>query len=282
MVKTARFGFSLCETANPHDCAECFQEIAPTEFFLRESFIKSHFEKVDSFIAPSEFLRQRYIAWGIPSWQIITLENGMPLVRPPPPRPLAKGEGRSVFAFFGQITPFKGLVELLAAFDHLARFPAAMTERIRLFVHGGYPERSHPQFVEGVRKLFAKVAGRVHFAGSYRQGDLYRLMAGIDWVVVPSVWWENSPLVIEEALAHRRPVICSAIGGMAEKVRPGQDGLHFPVGNPFELANLIVRVAAEETVWERLQGTMRRPLGIGETVARHLEAYRDRSFALAR
>ena len=56
-------------------------------------------------------------------------------------------------------------------------------------------------------------------------------MAEIDWVVVPSIWWENSPLVIQEAFLHGRPVICSDIGGMAEKVRHGVDGLHFRVGD---------------------------------------------------
>jgi len=52
-------------------------------------------------------------------------------------------------------------------------------------------------------------------------------MAAVDWVVVPSIWWENSPLVIQEAFAHGRPVICSDIGGMAEKVAHEKNGLHF-------------------------------------------------------
>ena len=47
-----------------------------------------------------------------------------------------------------------------------------------------------------------------------------------NYVVVPSIWWENSPVVIQEAYAARRPVICSGIGGMAEKVIDGVTGLH--------------------------------------------------------
>ncbi len=94
---------------------------------------------------------------------------------------------------------------------------------------------------------------------------------------MPSIWWENAPLVIEEALAHRRPVICSDIGGMAEKVRPGKDGFHFPVGNAVELARLLVRLAGDDAVWKGLQKTMRRPATTTRTVARHLEVYRDGS-----
>ena len=46
-------------------------------------------------------------------------------------------------------------------------------------------------------------------------------------MVVPSIWWETGPLVVLEAFQHGRPVICSDIGGMAEKVTDGVNGLHF-------------------------------------------------------
>jgi glycosyltransferase involved in cell wall biosynthesis len=80
-------------------------------------------------------------------------------------------------------------------------------------------------------------------------------MSTVDWVVVPSIWWENSPLVIQEAFVARRPVICSAIGGMAEKVRHEIDGLHFRPGDPVDLADTMMR--AEKGIHERLS------LGIG-------------------
>ena len=68
-------------------------------------------------------------------------------------------------------------------------------------------------------------------AAATTTSDLPRLMAEVDWVVVPSLWWENSPLVIQEAFLHGRPVICSDIGGMAEKVTDGVNGLHFRAGD---------------------------------------------------
>ena len=68
-------------------------------------------------------------------------------------------------------------------------------------------------------------------------------MGACDFVVVPSIWWENSPIVIQEALAVGRPVICSNIGGMAEKVSPGVAGLHFQVGDAADLARTMYEVA---------------------------------------
>jgi glycosyltransferase involved in cell wall biosynthesis len=279
MIKSPHL--QLCNEASPHNCAGCFHEISADRFLLRERFIKAHFEKVDLFIAPSEFLRQRYIAWGLPAWQITVLENGTPPVQPPPPRPLADGERRSVFAFFGQITPFKGLDRLLLAFEQLNQLPAEATHGIRLIVHGGNLEMQPPQFVEYMRNLLNRNPARVHFAGGYSNRDLTRLMASVDWVVVPSIWWENAPLVIEEALVCRRPILCSNIGGMAEKVRRGKDGFHFPVGDPFALAGQVVQLAADATIWDRLQSTMRTPPTVAETVSQLLALYRDRSFALA-
>ena len=64
-------------------------------------------------------------------------------------------------------------------------------------------------------------------------------MQSVHAVLVPSLWWENSPLVIQEALRNRRPVLCSDIGGMAEKVRDGVDGFHFAAGNAMALTSLL-------------------------------------------
>jgi glycosyltransferase involved in cell wall biosynthesis len=275
MVKTE--SLALCSSATPAECSRCFKEIEPSAFLMRKIFIQSHFEKVDLFIAPSEFLRQRYVAWGVPGQKIIVLDNGTPDCRPPPPRPCAAGEPRAIFGFFGQINPYKGLLPLLTAFDYLGQLPAEVTRGIRLIVHGANLEKNHPNYVGAVRELLARTAQRVHFAGPYERQRLDDLMAGVDWVVVPSIWWENSPLVIQEALACRRPVICSNIGGMAEKVRWGRDGFHFPIGDPFEIARLMVRLAADPGIWDRLQATMRQPTTLSQSAARHLELYRDRS-----
>lgn len=273
MVKTT--GFRLCEGADDDACAACFPTVQARDFARRREHLQSHFAKVDRFIAPSEFLRQRYIDWGIAPSRIVVVANGIDPLRPPPPRRLPPDGRRAVFGFFGQIHPFKGLIELLTAFDRLDRLEGAATAAIRLVIHGSHLELNDPAYVASFRDLLARTAGRVRFVGPYARRDLYRLMAAVDWVVVPSIWWENAPLVIEEALAHRRPVVCSNIGGMAEKVRPGKDGFHFPVGDAAALAGLLARLAGDDKVWAALRRTMRRPDTIEAAARRHLTLYRD-------
>ena len=102
-------------------------------------------------------------------------------------------------------------------------------------------------------------------------------MAQVDWVVVPSIWWENSPLVIQEAFLHGRPVICSDIGGMAEKVDDGVNGLHFAkVGSPQDLARVLVDAVDTDGLWERLREGI--PEVQSAAVAeRHAAIYRELS-----
>ena len=85
-------------------------------------------------------------------------------------------------------------------------------------------------------------------------------MQSVDWVVVPSTWWENSPVVIQEAFFHGRPVIAANIGGMAEKVHDGVDGLHFRARSAEDLADRLIETLTDETLWETLRGGITPPL----------------------
>jgi glycosyltransferase involved in cell wall biosynthesis len=124
-----------------------------------------------------------------------------------------------------------------------------------LWLHGANLELQPQQFRDDFQKLMDKLEdgpANVTLAGKYAHDDLPRLMAEVDWVVVPSRWWENSPLVIQEAFLHRRPVICSDIGGMAEKVDDGVNGLHFRAGDPRSLARALERATTTPALWESL------------------------------
>jgi glycosyltransferase involved in cell wall biosynthesis len=99
-------------------------------------------------------------------------------------------------------------------------------------------------------------------------------MSAVDWIVVPSIWWENAPLVIQEAFLHRRPVIVSNIGGMAEAVRDGTDGLHVRPDDPVSLANAMRRAIDTPDLWQSLVAGIKPPASIAEIADRHLTVYR--------
>jgi glycosyltransferase involved in cell wall biosynthesis len=115
----------------------------------------------------------------------------------------------------------------------------------------------------------------VTLVGEYDHRQLPALMENVDWVVVPSIWWENSPLVIQEAFLHGRPVICSDIGGMAEKVADGVNGLHFRAGSATNLADTLRRAVGTSGLWERLRSGVPAVYAIEESAAVLSGVYRE-------
>ena len=278
---------ALCMEASPRRCHECFPEVDPQTFFIRKRFIQSHFSLVDLFIAPSNFLRDRYVDWGIPAQRILSEEYGrLPATGAPEP---SEDRPRTRFGFFGQLTPFKGISVLLEAMKLLdgdpsdagtasrpgwASRPDVRSGRPRLWVHGANLELQPGSFQNRFNALLESTRDTVTMVGHYDHSALPRLMANIDWVVVPSIWWENSPLVIQEAFAHGRPVICSDIGGMAEKVTHGVNGLHFRAGDPASLARTLREAIETPGLWERLSRGLPAVYSMDRHVARLSEVYR--------
>jgi glycosyltransferase involved in cell wall biosynthesis len=239
----------LCLEESPRRCHQCFPAIPTRDFFLRKRFAQAHFEDVDLFISPSQFLRQRYLDWGMPPEKIVVEENGASL----PSVPLPEDEdarSRNRLGFFGQFSHYKGVIVLLKAMKIVAQ----EDRDVRLWLHGTNLDRQPKNFQREFGELLADMPENVVFVGRYDSEELPRLMAGIDYVVLPSLWWENSPRVIQEAFAYGRPVLCTGIGGMAEKVTDRVNGLHFRVGDPVSLAGAILE-AVEPGAWERLRGS---------------------------
>jgi glycosyltransferase involved in cell wall biosynthesis len=224
---------------------------------------------VDQFIAPSAFLAARYAAWGVPESRIHIIEN---LLRTPdrlriPEKPRTDPMLR--IGFFGQISWLKGCNVLL---DAAAILADNHVTNIVFDIHGddrGQP----PAFQNEFRERLGKASSNVVYHGPYENDTVDRLMEGVDAVLVPSVWWENSPLVIQEARRNRKPVLCSDIGGMAEKVRDGKDGFHFRSGDALSLVALLQRLVDERTLLQNLQDTMAQPDASANIMARHRHVY---------
>lgn len=244
-----------CMQSSPRRCNECFPAIAPQEFFMRKRFLQSHFHEVDQFLAPSQFLIDRYVEWGIAPEKIRYHDHG--LIHWPAVTDDTQRTTRNRFAFFGQINRYKGIDILLKAMKHVIEAsteadPRSLREA-HLWVHGANLELQATDFQRDVKELVEATSGRVTWAGRYEESDVPRLMSEIDWVLVPSRWWENSPRVIQEAFQYGRPVICSGFGALAEKVKDEANGLHFRPGDPVSLANTLSRAATSPGLWDRLR-----------------------------
>lgn len=240
MVKNK--SLKLCYKATPADCHGCYPAYSPGDFFLRHNYLLDQFANVDCFVSPSHFLAERYIEWGIEPERMQVIENVLPDFSPIPPRELAPGAKRTKFAFFGQVNPYKGIDVLLEAFLHL---PDEVKSLVSLDIHGANLDQQTGDLQEKVAGLLDQLQGTVSMRGPYEAHQLPSLLGETDWVIIPSIWWENSPVVIQEAIAHGRPLIGSNIGGMKEKIE-GKAGLTFDARSASSLAHTIEQAMEPE------------------------------------
>jgi glycosyltransferase involved in cell wall biosynthesis len=92
----------------------------------------------------------------------------------------------------------------------------------------------------------------ISFCGRFDHDQLAQVLSGIDVLIVPSIWYENAPLVIQEAFAVKTPVIATNLGGMAEAVTHEVNGLLFEPGSVEDLSKQLRRVVEEKGLIEKL------------------------------
>ncbi|BBK42027.1 glycosyl transferase [Allostella vacuolata] len=257
-----------CDGPSPTACNGCFPDISPARFRVRELMLKAHLSGFDRYIAPSRFLIDRYTDWGLPAGRITHIANGRAWPASAPPR---RTDGpRNRFAVLGNLSVYKGTPVALAA----ARRLADLGVDFSLDVHGAARYQTDP-FVARLEEDQRAIGSRARLHGSYQPAEVAGILSSADWVIVPSIWWENAPLVIDEAMHHGRPVLCSNIGGMAERVRDGVDGLHFRAGDALSLADAMQRAISEEGLWQRLASGIRPPRTIDDAARDHVALYEE-------
>ena len=186
----------------------------------RMNYIRDMVAKVDLFIAPARFLMNRYVQdFGIPQEKIFYLDYGFPTDYLD--KKLLSSTPRDIFTFgyIGTHIPAKGVNLLLDAF-------ASLPDPAALRIYG----RTNGQSTQALKEMASKLPKHLEivFCGEYSNDQLIPLVFNqVDGIVVPSIWAENSPLVIHEAQACHIPVITADYGGMSEYVAHHENGLLF-------------------------------------------------------
>jgi glycosyltransferase involved in cell wall biosynthesis/MoaA/NifB/PqqE/SkfB family radical SAM enzyme len=201
---------------------------------------------VDLFIAPARYLQQRYQdQFGLPAAKITYLDYGFDLGRLQH-RKRAPGEPFT-FGYIGTHIPAKGIHQLIDAFGKIQGAP-----KLRIW---GRPRGQDTEALKALaRALPAGVAERVEWLPEYRNQEIVQdVFNRVDAIVVPSVWVENSPLVIHEAQQARVPVITANAGGMAEYVHHEVNGLLYDHRSAAALATQMQRLA-DDAAWAQRLG----------------------------
>jgi len=222
--------FTLCTGPSLEKCVECnkkyfddeTQAIHEIQRWLKT--ISKINNKVDLFIAPSRFLQNIYIKNGISKDKIVFMEYGFDKKLFKDFKKFTSNKLR--FGFLGRIIPVKGISLLIEAFNNIDHSKAELN------IYG-----SKPGSIQYLMKRCKNSA--INFKSSYSNEQISQVLSNIDVLIVPSLWYENSPLVIHEAFLAKIPIIASNLGGMAELVNDRQNGFLFEPGNVNDLKDKI-------------------------------------------
>jgi glycosyltransferase involved in cell wall biosynthesis/MoaA/NifB/PqqE/SkfB family radical SAM enzyme len=249
--------FQLCEKQDDKKCAtDCYKvyfsgreeneqdDIENWSNWVHNRMIetKSIIDKVDLFIAPSQYLRNRFInEFSVPEGKIIYLDYGFPTEYLTQTEK-SKEKTNFTFGYIGTLIPAKGVNDLIEAFKQI-------DEPATLKIYG----RENGQSTKALKLLASTSKNKIEFAGEYINHNLADdVFSKVDCIVVPSIWGENSPLVIHEAQSCKIPVITADFGGMKEYVQHKVNGLLFEHRNTSSLREQLRFAIANPNLMKQL------------------------------
>lgn len=196
------------------------------------------YDKVDRWIAPSQFCADVLVAAGVEPSRIVVLPNFIPDTerRPLVTRPTTFPR----FLYAGRFERTKGVHILLEAFKNsegelgvlaLAGSTGSLTD---LVVNA------------------AADCPYIEYLGPLDRTELWKQLGRSTAAVLPALWEENQPMSVLEARAAGVPVICSDRGGLPDMVNDGVDGLVFSASDPASLSQALRALARDTTQAHRL------------------------------
>jgi glycosyltransferase involved in cell wall biosynthesis len=208
----------------------------------RRGIIEESYRHVDRFIVPTSILEQKYRDHGLKDRAITRLPFG--ITQPTADencflraryQELRSTDRPLVFGFVGQMARHKGVDLLMRAF---ANTQPVNTE---LQVIGNLEQE--PVFANELRAIAHHQDG-IQFIPPFPSSDIYRVLAKIDILVLPSIWSENAPLILLNCLASRTFVMASDVAGMTEFIKPEKTGLVFAAKSSDAIAETLTRAAS--------------------------------------
>jgi glycosyltransferase involved in cell wall biosynthesis len=192
-----------------------------------ETWFNHFFRKYDSvkyLIAPSKFIRDKFIEYGWDPARVVYLPNFIDATAIEP----SIGTG-DYLLYIGRLSREKGVQTLLKALQQI-KIPTALK------IVGDGPERQQLESIASSSNI------PVQFTGYLTGIELQQAVANAKAVIMPSEWYENAPLSLLEAFAYGKPVIGAAIGGIPEMIDDGMNGYLFTPGDINELKESIERI----------------------------------------
>lgn len=228
----------------------------------RPEVMRALYANYRAVISPTYFLSKVYVANGF-SGPVHTMRFGIDCGRDPKPARASKAPLR--IGYIGQIAPHKGVDILLDAFIRLPTSP------VELHIYGN--EEQVPQYAAGLKER--AVGFPVYFKGTFPKEVMDSVFVDLDYLVIPSRWYENSPLVLLNALASHTPVIVADVEGMTEFVSQGVNGFIFKRGSADALQRVLLTATAQPELARKMSSQTEYPRTVRAMTEDVVAVYRE-------
>lgn len=210
----------------------------------RKVFLLDALQQATVIISQSVFVGEMFVTAGVPRERLQFIRQGQDADRIQKEARPKRTSAQLRVGYLGQIAWHKGVHVLVEAVRGLHR------QDIALHVYGNLEQDK--KYVAQLRRIMDD-DGRIMLHGTVMREAIAGLFDELDVLVVPSLWYENSPNVIFEAFTHRTPVVASRLGGMAELVQHGENGLLFAAGDVKDLQQQLAHLLDEPGLVAQLQ-----------------------------
>jgi len=232
-----------------------------TALSRRQVFLKDRLNQIDRVLVPTRIMLQILQKYGLQVSRTTLTSYGIQL-----PQSHARKNDHAAPMTLGVIGigEHKGAHILVQALSKLPQLDVLVK------IYGRASD--FPDYVEKLKQL-AQGDSRIEFCGSFPNDQIGAILSRLDALVVPSLWFENAPLVIYSAQAARLPVIGSHVAGIAELVTHGDNGLLFSPGDVQALASIVRNLSENPDELNRLSKNARPPKSINVYVDELLAVY---------
>ncbi len=286
----------LCAEIEPQRCARCigkkraryalqrfarepFAALAGLPRYLAENLgtiairrrsaeMLAQLGRADVITAPSRFVLDEHRRHGLHMERGVVIANGVASEVAAALAPRAEPGKPLRFGFVGSLLPSKGADLLLEAFRRLIDGAGGGPARATLAIHGTSPWDGGA-YARRLESRFHHSA--ITFHGSFERARLAAVLGSIDVLVVPSRWYENAPITLDEAALARLPVIVAGHGGMDELLAARGNGLAFRPGDAADLLAALARFVNEPGLWQALR-VSRQEVPSAATIAEQFES----------
>jgi glycosyltransferase involved in cell wall biosynthesis len=242
------------ELCTKRSCFSCtIRSGRPPQLWRASKSFKDMISEIDLIITPSEYLRNRLC--DKIHQKSVTLYN----FAHPPPANIPPFEDSNYFLFVGMLEKHKGIIELLDVFKEFEDLKEA-----KLLIAG---TGSLEEYVRGFIEKNA-LQDRIEYLGFQDHERLYSLYKGARALIIPSIWPENGPLVVLEAMSCGTPVVASNLGGLPEHIEKLDRNLIFRHDDAENLKDILV-----ETPFESLRDEAKKTYNAFFAPKRYVRGY---------